>query len=514
MEGIDFRAALEQLADRAGVVLPKHAAKAPEVKAKEEAFKDRLYEVSEAATTFFEAELAKRQDIRDYLAKRTVSAVSATTWRLGYAPASWDELCRHLLAKGFTNEEIVGAGLAVISDRAHVRHPKSSYSSGTSDVEHQPPRIYDRFRGRIMFPIFDNANKVIAFSGRFFEKVPGSREEGEPAKYVNSPETALFRKSNVLYGLHAAKETMRKADCILLVEGQFDLILAHQAGLRFAVAVSGTALTPEHLTLLARYSKRLVLGLDNDAAGLRSGIKSAGMALAAGFDVKIPKLPDDCKDPADTAAKDPELLKAAVRESRTAIEFFLDALKPETRDERAYKKAVEAAILPLIAVLPSRIEAAHFVTIVANRLRVPEDSVRTEVEKARRRTGSSYQTGTTVEPAQPALRKEETKLSRLEKAAAMIAVQPRAPAAVRSRLIEVLGAERVKEVEEKAAPYAEEIRFRFESMLGEPAAETGQTETDAYASLLATVEGEKLDEEIDAATKKSMPLAASSMRRR
>src|SRR5437763_5017987 len=100
----------------------------------------------------------------------------------------------------------------------------------------------------MMFPIFDNSGKVIAFSGRYFEKVSGSREEGEPAKYVNSPETLLFRKSRVLYGLHAAKETIRKADCILLVEGQFDVLLCHQSGLRFAVAVSGTALTPEHLS--------------------------------------------------------------------------------------------------------------------------------------------------------------------------------------------------------------------------------------------------------------------------
>ncbi len=137
--------------------------------------------------------------------------------------------------------------------------------------------------------------------------MPGQKEEGEPAKYVNSPETALFKKSKALYGFDRARNAIRKLDCILLVEGQFDLVLAHQSGLPFTVALSGTALTPEHLSLLGRLSKRLVLALDADAAGIRAGLRSAQMALAAGFDVKVPTFP---------AEKDPRRRRA--RESRAA----------------------------------------------------------------------------------------------------------------------------------------------------------------------------------------------------
>src|SRR3569623_51078 len=141
----------------------------------------------------------------------------------------------------------------------------------------------------------------------------GSKEEGEPAKYVNSPETDLFKKSKILYGLDKAKGFIRKAECILLVEGQFDVVLSHQSGLSFSVAVSGTALTQEHLSLLARFSKRLVLALDNDEAGLRAGLRSTAMAYAAGFDVKIPTIQGG-KDPADMAKENPEQLRAALRD--------------------------------------------------------------------------------------------------------------------------------------------------------------------------------------------------------
>src|SRR6185437_4942573 len=268
IDGIDFVTALKQLAEKAGVELKQRSyagqAQVAETKNKEE----KLLEVCEEATKFFESELAERREITEYLHTRGVKDETITEWRLGYAPASWEDLSKYLAGKGYSKETIADAGLAAKSDR-------------------KPGEIYDRFRGRIMFPLFDASGKVIAFSGRFFEKVAGSREEGDPAKYVNSPETLLFKKSKVLYGFDRARAAIRKTDCILLVEGQFDLILAHQSGLPFTVASSGTAITPEHLSLLGRLSKRLVLALDGDAAGIRAGLKSAAMALQMGFDVKI-----------------------------------------------------------------------------------------------------------------------------------------------------------------------------------------------------------------------------------
>ncbi len=178
MEGIDFPTALKQLAEKAGVKLERQAPAHPQDVEKD----DRLREVCEETLQFFESKLGARPDVLDYLHTRGVSDESIKTWRLGYAPASWDELSKHLLSKGFTKNEIVEAGFAVRSEK-------------------KQGEIFDRFRGRIMFPIFDPTGRPIAVSGRFFERVSGQKEDTEPAKYVNSPETALFKKSKALLRL-------------------------------------------------------------------------------------------------------------------------------------------------------------------------------------------------------------------------------------------------------------------------------------------------------------------------
>ena len=496
MESISFKEALAQLADRAGVKIV-HTARAPEHKEKDE----RLYEVCEEATRFFEGELKKRNDVGKYLVSRGLKNETIALWRLGYAPASWEDLSKHLEQKGFSKDDIVDAGLAARSEK-------------------KKGEIYDRFRGRIMFPIFNTAGRVIAFSGRFFEDIPrkaktsgfagsspdASQNEasrGEPAKYVNSPETALFKKSRALYGFDRAKESMRKMDCILLVEGQFDVVLSHQAGLRFAVALSGTALTPEHLSLLSRMSRRLVLALDADEAGIRSGLKSAVMALTAGFDVKIPKLAGG-KDPADLVLKDPELLKKAVRESVPAVEFFLEALRPAARDERGYKKIVETQVLPLVAALQSKIDQAHFVRIVAQRLRVPEDAVRAEVGKQRPRQYAGI--GGVVSQNEPKTgASAEPELTPLEKNAGMLIFHFGKDSPVAKRLEELLGTERYAEFSERLVPRAEWLTFKFDTEVGEHADEAA-----VAGDMLKHIEFITLEEQISAAgtdTKKVRELA-------
>jgi len=439
IEGIDFGVALKQLAEKAGVKLEKRFVPKQENKDKAE----RLYLVCEEAVKFFEATLKKRKDVRDYLQARGVKEETALLWRLGYAPAAWEELTHHLIQAGFTKEEVVDAGFGVKSEK-------------------KQGEIFDRFRGRIIFPLFDPASQVIAVSGRFFEKVPGARpaEGGEPAKYVNSPETALFKKSKTLYGFDRAKNFIRKADCILLVEGQLDLILAHQSGLPYTVALSGTALTPEHLSLLSRLSKRLVLALDGDAAGLRAGLKSAHMAIVAGFDVKIPAFPLG-KDPADLAKENPELLKAAIRTSKTAVEFFLDALRPTARDERAYKKSIEVQVLPLIAAMGSKIEQEHFMHIVAGHLGVSEGAIRQEVAKVRATPAAP--SGGEGAPA----KEVAVPLSQIERTAGMLLFYFEKDEGVQKRLAELLGKERAGKLTEELAPHAEMLRFKFESEVGE-----------------------------------------------
>lgn len=441
IDGTDFPTVLKQLAEQAGVTLePRGRPKAPQDKAKEE----RLFEVCEAATLYFTEELAKHSSVESYLTTRGVSPETAKEWRLGYAPATWESLSKHLVALGYAPDDIVDAGFALRSEK-------------------RPGEIFDRFRGRIMFPIFDVAGRPVAVSGRFFEKVPGQKGDDEPAKYVNSPETALFKKSRTLYGFGHARAAIRKADCILLVEGQFDLILAHQSGLPFTVALSGTALTPEHLSLLSRLSKRLVLALDGDAAGVRSGLKSAHMAIAAGFEVKVPVFPAGA-DPADLARENPELLKAAVRTSKTAVEFFMEAISAGTKDQRAYQKQVEAQVLPLIAAMSSKIEQEHFIGLVARRLGVREEAVRTEV--ARRKGPPAEESSSELNP--PA---SESTMTPLERKASMLLFRFGKESPIGKKLEALLGSGEVGALEERFVGVAEELRFRFDSELGEHTSE-------------------------------------------
>ena len=463
IDGVDFVTALKQLADRAGVVLEERSyadqAQAEERKNKEE----KLLEVCEAATTFFEAQLVERKDVLDYLHTRGVHSETIKEWRLGYAPANWEEVSKHLIAKNFTKVDIVDAGLAAKSER-------------------KPGEIYDRFRGRIMFPLSDASGKVIAFSGRFFEKVAGSREEGDPAKYVNSPETLLFRKSKVLYGFDRARASIRKYDCILLVEGQFDVVLSHQSGLPFTVALSGTALTQEHLSLLGRLSKRLVLALDGDAAGIRAGLKSATMAISAGFDVKIPEFKGG-KDPADLARENPELLKAAVRTSKPAVEFFLEALRAGARDDRAYKLRIEQQLLPLLKVIPSPIDQAHFVRVVASRINTPEDAVFAALRKAL--VVADYEAPTEVAEV---VQRDEVQLPPLERSAGMLIFRFEEKKELKERLEALLGSDRLASIETKLLPDKERLLFEFE-LFG--------TDTEAIAeALITTIERSVIEEEM------------------
>lgn len=446
IEGSDFLTVLKQLAEKAGVKLESRSfrPKDPE----QAHIEERLREVCEAAVKYFESQLVVRRDVHDYLHTRGVSEETIKEWRIGYAPATWDSLSRHLLSLGFGYPDMVDAGFGVRSEKrpAGAQRPEEV-------------RVFDRFRGRIMFPIFDLGGAPIAVSGRFFEAVPGAKQDSEPAKYVNSPETALFKKSRTLYGLHAARNYIRKLDCILLVEGQFDLILAHQSGLHFAVALSGTALTAEHLQILSRLSKRLVLALDADQAGIRAGLRSAYLAAAQGFEVKVPTFPPGA-DPADVAKENPELLKAAVRTAHRAVEFFLGALRPQAKDVGSYRKLVEANILPLIAAMQSEIEREQNIRLVANKLGVSEDAVRAEVAKR-----PIPQEGDSPDIHQDVA---ESTLMPLQKKIGMLLF---GFASGKEELKTLLGTERLARYQEELEPFAEDLRFKFDAEVGDHTSE-------------------------------------------
>lgn len=351
MEGVDFKGALKILAERAGVEL------VPE-DPKKRSFRERLYETLEAATVFFETKLKDTTEAKRYLKERGVESAEIIRWRLGYSPGppsgGWRELRQALSSQGFTDPELKAAGL--IKGGEEGKEP------------------YDVFRDRVMFPIFDPAGRVVAFSGRILhpdEKAP---------KYVNSPETELFNKSETLYGYDRAKSAIRQLDFSLIVEGQFDVVLSHQAGYRNTVAVSGTSFTEHHASLLNRLSNRVVLALDADPAGLKASRRAAELLLSLGMDVKVAKL-EAGADPADLVAKDLAAYKKNIANSVHIIDFQLAALKAEGGDERHYKLKVREEALPLLAIIPNAIDREHFVDRVAEAIKTKREAVLIELNR-------------------------------------------------------------------------------------------------------------------------------------
>lgn len=347
MEGVDFKGALKILAEKAHVELvPEDPKKRDE--------REIQYALLEEATQYFFKTRESAPLVDTYILERGVTMQTIHAWRIGYAKDEWRALRTHLAEKAYTDAQMLAAGLIKKTD--------------------QGKEPYDVFRDRIMFPIFDTSGRVVAFSGRTLKK-----EEGTP-KYVNSPETELFVKSDILYGYDKAKQGIRHYDFSLLVEGQFDLVLSHQAGYTNAVAVSGTAFTPHHLSLLERLSTRIVLALDADRAGVTAVKRIAGMMLARGMDVKVARM-EGGKDPADIIKANPADFKHFVGHAVHVVEFLLGVLKEGMKDERTYKLRVREEILPLLVTMENRIDREHFEGVIAEQIGATKEGVHYEVER-------------------------------------------------------------------------------------------------------------------------------------
>ena len=350
-EGVDFKGALKILAEKAGITLEKEDPK----KTSE---RKRIYDVLEKATQYFENNLKKNKPAIEYLKKRGVTDQTIQRFRLGFADEEWQNLYEFLKKNLYTDKEIEKAGLIKKKDKG----------SG----------FYDRFRKRIIFPLFDNSNQPIAFSGRFFGKE--DKNGYVMAKYLNSPENILFSKSNVLYGFNYAKGKIRKNDFSILVEGQMDLITCHQAGYDNTVASSGTALSRGHLLLLKRLSERVVIAFDGDEAGFSSACRATKIALAEGMDVRLMEIPDGL-DPADFILKDKHGWQKALKEAKHIIDFYLNKLILEIEDKRKLGRAVQEKVLPFVALVESEIGKANFVEEIADKLGVPSKVIWKDLEK-------------------------------------------------------------------------------------------------------------------------------------
>ncbi len=337
IENVDFPTALKILAEKAGVELPKERfAAAPQISKDE---KTRLRECLEAARSFFQSRLKAVPVANEYVAKRGVPEELIAQFGIGYAPDSFSETYDHLLKSGFSRKEIVGAGLGI-------------------QKELNEERIYDRFRHRITFPISDAQGNIIGFGGRTM----GDAD----AKYVNSPEGILYNKSSVLFGLFQSRDAIRKSHRVVLVEGYFDAIAAHKAGIQNVVAVSGTALTEEHVRIIKRYADEVILCLDQDNAGQLAAGRAFDLLCRANLKIYSVTLP--AKDPDELVQKDAGEFQRIITETAVPyIDAVIARLKtmPDIR-EPAGKRTMASALFPLLAAVTGSVELRAYLDKAAS----------------------------------------------------------------------------------------------------------------------------------------------------
>jgi len=357
IEGVEFGDALRILARKAGVELKRQTLKEKEWQTE----RQRLNEICELAAKFFEKQLEESKTGKEagkYLIDRGIKEESIKKWRLGYAPDVWQGLADFLFSRGYQHEEIKKAGLGLSSEKGS---------------------FYDRFRGRIIFPIFDLNSQVAGFGGRVFK----DKDNKEIAKYVNTPQTMLYDKSRILYGLDKAKVEIRKKDSCILVEGYVDLIMAFQAGFENAVATSGTALTPFQLKILKRYSDNLLTAFDMDIAGDAATKRGIDLAQLHGFNVKVVTLPQDL-DPADLITEKPAEWEKRVEEAKSIMDFYFEsALAKFDKKTPEGKREISQALLPAIKKIPNKIVQTHWLNRLARELKVKEEDVEEELKKVK-----------------------------------------------------------------------------------------------------------------------------------
>ncbi|MFC1732606.1 DNA primase [candidate division KSB1 bacterium] len=356
MEGVDFAGALKILADKAGVELV-HESK--EVRDK----RTRLYDALAKAENLYQLYIQQDDEVIEYLKGRGITEESIKHFGVGFAKNEWQSLYEYLKKEKYTEQDMMDAGL--------LKKAQKGEKGDGGD------RYYDTFRGRVMFPIRDSASRTIAFSGRVLPEL----DDGKTGKYINSPETALYNKSKILYGYDLAKGGVKKFNFSVLVEGQMDVVMSHQAGYPNTVGVSGTALTRDQLTLLNRLSKNIVMAFDADKAGVASAGKGAALALSMGMDVKVARLPNGV-DPADLIKEDKDKWKEAIKNSVHIVEFYILQLREAGYDDRKFKLAVQETVLPFIAQIKNTIDQAHFIQLVSREIGTSEDVIRSEIERA------------------------------------------------------------------------------------------------------------------------------------
>ena len=354
MERVSFPEAIKLVAEKSGVPLP--------VMVEDSRFEARRHEMDDViqlnkwALEWWQQHLeqggSESQIARKYLELRELTDETRKTFRLGYSPDSWDALMSHLKQKGATPLQIERSGLVVKNDEG---------------------RVYDRFRGRLMFPVFDVQGRPIAFGGR-------ALKADDNAKYINSPETAAYVKGRNLFGLNLTRDEIRRAEYAILVEGFLDLIVPYQFGVKNIVASLGTALTPEQVKLLARFARKVVVNYDGDRAGVQAAKRATEILLAEELEVKVLVLPDN-SDP-DEFIRKSGLLEYQQRrkEAQPHIQFVIDqAVRDRNLHRPADKAEAVEEVLPYVRAVRSRIQKREYFDIAMDSLRISDAALRREL---------------------------------------------------------------------------------------------------------------------------------------
>ncbi|MDP3953942.1 MAG: DNA primase, partial [bacterium] len=398
IEGVEFPEALRILAKRAGVDLEPAS---PEYK-QFQSEKTRLYEISELSAKFFEKQLWQSntgKKVLGYLKGRGASDDIIKKFRLGYAPETWDALVNFLVKSGYGEGELVNSGVAIKRETTNYKPPAYAEAS----AGRQATNCYDRFRNRLMFPVCDLAGQVVGFSGRIFDQpVPTPRQQAgagtttsdfpqvrvEPdknqnvvAKYINTPQTPIYDKSKILYGLDKARVDIRTKNRCLAVEGNMDVVMSHQAGVTNAIATSGTAMTAGHLKIIKRYTDNLDLCFDDDGAGEIATKRGVDLALGYGFNVGVVSINDPgVKDPADYVKKYGSKWVEHSGSSRPFMEFFFQKAAAGIDATTALgKKIITQKLLPMIKAIGSKVEQAHWISELAMEAKTGEDILYAEL---------------------------------------------------------------------------------------------------------------------------------------
>lgn len=339
VEGVDFKGALEILARKAGVDLEQYRTAGPRRGGPD---KERLHKLLELSTRFYQEHFKKNQSALEYVfKKRKFTKETVLEWKIGYSPNTGSALIDYAKSKGFTEKELQQAGLTA-----------RNYRGGTQDM----------FRGRLMIPLQDPQGRIIGFTARLLIDDPNA------PKYINTPQTVLYDKSRHIYGLHLAKESMRKSKFVVLVEGNMDVIASHQAAVRQVVATAGTALTEQHLKALSRFTGDIRLCFDADKAGVAATERAIPIASKVKVTLSMIDIPSG-KDPDELIRQDPKLWERAVTQHQYALDWLMARYGRRLDLESAQgKREFSDVLLPVVRELSDPVERDHYLNAIAERL--------------------------------------------------------------------------------------------------------------------------------------------------